>query len=61
MPRPIELRASYLNDVGYLTRLSQAVALDKVQTGSMAREIQTLINSLIEALNRANKNRMEVK
>jgi len=59
MPRPIEMRASYSNDVAYLSRLSRAVELDKQQPGSIQREIQTLINSLIESLNRANKNRIE--
>lgn len=61
MPRPVELRPSYNNDVAFLTRLARAVELDKAQPNSMQREIQTLINSLIETLNRAQKNRIESK
>lgn len=61
MPRPIELRPSYNNDVAYLSRLSRAVELDKGQPSSIQREIQTLINSLIETLNRAQKNRFDNK
>lgn len=57
MPRPIEIRPSYRNDIAFLTRLSQAVEKDKVQPASIQREIQTQLSNLIESLNRADKNR----
>lgn len=57
MPRPIEIRPSYRNDIAFLTRLSQAVEKDKAQPASIQREIQTQLSNLIESLNRADKNR----
>ena len=58
MPRPIEVRPSYDNDAGFLTRLSVAISKDTAQPNEWIREAQTTIQSLILLLTEANKRKI---
>ena len=57
MARPVEMRSSYENDVGFLMRLSRAIALDRMQPESWRNEVQTAIQNLTQSLLEANKRR----
>jgi hypothetical protein len=60
MARPVEIRASYDNDMSYLTRLSRAVEKDDTQTIEWKRECTHYINTIIVKFAEAN-NRKQAK
>lgn len=46
MPRTVQQRVSFQADIGFLTRLSQAVEIDERMTDNEKRQALALINSL---------------
>lgn len=58
MSRPVEMRASYDNDSGFLVRLSKAIERDVSQPDTWRREVQIQINSLVSLLLEANKRKI---
>lgn len=53
MPRKVQVRASYQNDLGFLARLSQAVERDERLGADEKREIISPLNSAALAIHKA--------
>lgn len=45
--RPVKLRASYLNDAGFLNRLAQAIEMDSTRPKAWREQQLTLLRQLI--------------
>jgi hypothetical protein len=60
MSRPVEIRTSYDNDMGFLTRLARAVEKDTTQPADWVRECLCYINSLIQKFAEANNRKRSV-
>lgn len=60
MSRPVEIRTSYDNDMGFLTRLAKAVEKDTTQPSDWIREVLCHINSIIQKFAEANNRKHSV-
>lgn len=61
MPRKIQIRASYQADIGFFTRLAQAVERDTRLVSDEKREMMTALNNCALLFQQAERKRLSIE